>query len=91
MQVILDNKKARFNYETIHEFDAGIELRGLEVKSLREGQGSLIGSHVTVRGGETFLLNALISPYQEKNTPKDYEPRRNRRLLVTKKEMAILA
>ena len=91
MTVLVDYKKARFNYEILETLEAGIELFGLEVKSLKKGQGSLDGSHVIVRGGEAFLVNMLIPPFQEKNTPKDYEPRRNRRLLLTKEEIAKLA
>ncbi len=84
---LVENKKAYFNYEIMDKFDAGIELLGFEVKSLRKGQGSLDGSHITVRGGEVFLIGANIAPYQSANTPKDYDPRRNRKLLLTKKEI----
>ncbi len=91
MPTLVDYKKARFNYEILETYEAGIELFGLEVKSLKKGQGSLDGSHVLVRGGEAFVVNMLIPAYQEKNTPKDYEPRRNRKLLLKKKEIAELA
>ena len=72
-------------------FEAGIELLGLEVKSLRAHHGSLLGSHVTIRGGEAFLIAVEIPPYQEKNTPKEYESKRNRRLLLAKAEIEKLA
>jgi SsrA-binding protein len=62
-------------------------LLGFEVKSLKKGQGSLEGSHITVRGAEVFVINMNIPPYQPANTPGDYEPTRNRRLLLTKKEI----
>ena len=88
---LIQNKKASFNYEVIEKIEAGIELLGFEVKSLKKGQGSLEGSHVTVRGQEVFVINMQIPPYQPANTPKDYEPTRNRRLLLTKKEIADLA
>ncbi|MDE1975282.1 MAG: SsrA-binding protein SmpB [Patescibacteria group bacterium] len=91
MATLIDYKKARFNYEIMETFEAGIELRGFEVKSLKKGQGSLDGSHVIIRGGEAFMVNAMVPPYQEKNTPGDYEPRRNRRLLMSRKEIARLA
>jgi SsrA-binding protein len=91
MTTLVDYKKARFNYEILETIEAGIELLGLEAKSLKKGQGSLDGAHVIVRGGEAFLVNMLIPPYQEKNTPKEYEPRRNRRLLLTKDEIEKLA
>jgi len=83
----LSNRKAHFNYEILEKIEAGIELLGFEVKSLKAGRGSLEGSHVLVRGDEAFVVNMNISPYQPKNTPADYEPLRNRRLLLTKKEI----
>ncbi|MEI7709375.1 MAG: SsrA-binding protein SmpB [bacterium] len=86
-----ENRKARFNYEILEKYEAGIELLGTEVKSVRGGQMSLEGAFVIVRGGEAFLINANIPPYQAKNTPKDYDPLRNRTLLLTKKEIAELA
>lgn len=67
--------------------EAGIELLGFEVKSLKKGQGSLEGAHVAVRLNEVYVINMQIPPYQPANTPKDYDPLRNRKLLVTKKEI----
>ncbi len=86
-----ENRKARFNYEFLEKYEAGIELFGLEVKSVRNGQMSLEGAFVVVRGGEVFLINANIPPYQPQNVPKDYDPLRNRKLLLTKKEIVELA
>src|SRR3989338_7864633 len=86
-----ENRKARFDYEILEKYEAGIELLGVEVKSVRGGRMSLEGAFVIVRGGEAYLINANIPPYQPKNTPKDYGPLRNRRLLLTKKEIAELA
>ena len=91
MTTLVDYKKARFNYEILETFEAGIVLLGFEVKSLEKGQGSLDGSHVVVRGGEAFAVNTFVPPYQEKNTPGDYDPRRNRKLLLSKKELGRLA
>lgn len=91
MSDLIFNKKATFNYEISDTLVAGIELFGFEVKSLRKKQGSLDGSYVTVRGGEAFLVNADLPPYQMNNTPKEYDPRRERRLLLTKDEIAMLA
>ena len=85
-----ENRKARFNYEILEKYEAGIELLGAEVKSIRNGQMSLEGAFVIIRGGEAFLINASIPPYQVKNSPKDYDPLRNRKLLLTKKEIAEL-
>lgn len=86
-----ENRKAYFDYEMLEKYEAGIELLGMEVKSMRAGRMSLEGSFVIVRGGEVFLINASIPPYQAKNTPKDYDPLRNRKLLLTKKEIQELA
>ena len=91
MATYIDNKKAHFDYEVLEKYEAGIELLGFEVKSIKNGQGSLEGAYVIIRGGEAYAMNIFVSPYQEKNTPKDYEPRRNRRLIMTKKEIAELA
>jgi len=87
---LIFNKKAGFNYEISDTLTAGIELFGFEVKSLRKNQGSLDGSYVVVRGGEAFLVGAQIPPFQQNNTPKEYMERRERRLLLTKKEIDLL-
>ena len=86
-----ENRKANFNYEILEKYEAGIELLGLEVKSVRSGRMSLEGAFVIVRGGEAFLINANIPPYQPNNSLKDYDPLRNRKLLLTKKEIRELA
>lgn len=88
---LIQNKKVRLNYEITETFQAGMELFGLEVKSLRGGHGSLDGAYVIIRGNEAFLVGATIPPYQPSNTPKSYDPLRNRRLLLTKKEIARLS
>lgn len=85
------NKKATFNYEIKDSLESGIELFGYEAKSVRAGKGNLEGSYVIVRGGEAFLIGALISPYQQANTPESYDERRNRKLLLHKKEIERLA
>jgi len=91
MTTYVENKKAHFNYEIVEKFEAGIELVGLEVKSIKKNQGSLEGAYVIVRGGEAYIVNSFIPPYQENNTPKGYEPRRNRKILMTKKEISKLS
>lgn len=88
---LIRNKKAVFNYEILEKFEAGIQLRGFEVKSLKSGQGSLEGSYVIVRGGEAFLVGANIPPFQPANTPKNYDPLHTRKLLLTKKELDVFA
>ncbi len=87
MPTLIKNKKIYLNYEILDNFDAGLELYGFEVKSIRNKQGSLEGSYVRVRGGEVFLVGANIPPYQQANTPKDYDAYRVRKLLITKKEI----
>ncbi len=82
-----ENRKAYFNYEVLDKYEGGIELLGNEVKAIREGKISFEGAFIIVRGGEVFLINANIQPYQVKNTNKDYDPLRNRKILVTKKEI----
>lgn len=84
------NRKARFDYEILDKYEGGIELLGPEVKSVRGGQILLDGAFVIIRGGEAYLINANIPAYQPKNAPKDYDPTRNRKILLTKKELTEL-
>lgn len=88
--LLLENRKAGFDYELTRTLHAGVELHGFEVKALRGKQGSLAGAYAVVRGGEAFLTGMHIPPYQPRNTPAGYEPRRTRKLLLTKKEIAEL-
>jgi len=83
-----ENKKAWHDYEIIEKYEAGIVLEGHEVKAVKTGRMSIFGSYVKILGGEAFLIGAIISPYQPKNTPKDYDPQRTRKLLLNKKEIA---
>ncbi len=87
MKIFAHNKKAYHDYEILDEYESGIELKGFEVKSIKLGRASLKGARVVLRGGEAFLIGANIPPYQAANTPKDYDPERARRLLLTKKEI----
>lgn len=89
MQLVA-NKKAGLKYEFLTEFAAGIELMGLEAKSLRQKHGSLEGSRVLVRGGEAYLVGATIPPAQLLNAPETYDPTRVRRLLLSKREIHTL-
>ena len=91
MATFLKNKKASFDYELLDRYEAGMDLLGFEVKSLRDRRGSLEGAHVVVRGGEAYLVGATIPPYQPANTPKGYDAERTRRLLLNKKELLELA
>jgi SsrA-binding protein len=87
---VIKNKKATFNFEVLEKLEAGVELFGFEVKSLRLGDASLDGSYVIIKGGEVFLKNAFIAPYQEKNTPESYDPRRLRKLLLHRSQISDL-
>jgi len=88
---LIQNKKVYFNYEITDKITAGIELLGFEVKSIREKKGHLDGAYVTIRGGEAFLIGANIPAYQASNSPIDFDPMRNRKILLTKKEIGQLA
>lgn len=87
MATFVENRKARFDFEIIEVFEAGIELTGAEVKSIRSGRGDLRGSYVIIRGGQAYLQGMHIPPYQVNNTPSTYNSRRTRRLLLHTKEL----
>lgn len=84
------NKKGVFDYEILEKFEAGMVLKGFEVKSIKTGHINLRGSFVTVKDSELYLIGANISPYQPKNTPLDYDPTRSRKLLLNSKEIKYL-
>ncbi len=84
------NKRAYFDYEILDKFEAGIQLKGFEVKAVKSGRLNLGGSYVIVRGGQAELLNADIPPYQPMNTPDGYDSKRTRRLLLKKDEIKSL-
>jgi SsrA-binding protein len=88
---LIEHKRARFDYEILETFEAGLVLIGTEVKSLRKGQGKLEGAHVVVRGGEAFLVGSHIPAIQVKNAPAGFDPLRTRKLMVSQKEMALLS
>ena len=83
----IKNKRAFFDYEILEKYEAGIELRGFEVKAIKTGHLSLKGSFAAIKNNEAFLFNAQIPPYQPKNTPKDYDQSRTRKLLLRKSEI----
>jgi SsrA-binding protein len=88
---LVQNKKVHMQYEVKETFEAGMELRGFEVKNLSAKQGSLDGARIIIRGGEVYMVGAYIPPYQIANVPKSYDPYRTRRLLLNKKEIVYLA
>ena len=87
----IQNRKARMEYEILDTRQAGLVLSGGEVKAIRSGKASLLGSYVKIYGGEAWLVNAHIAPYQEKNLLSEYDPLRARKLLLQRKELAELA
>jgi len=87
MTQFANNAKARFDYEILKTFNAGVELMGHEVKSVRAGKVNLRGAFVAVRGGEAFLIGADIPAYQPKNAPAEYDATRARKLLLEKQEI----
>lgn len=90
MKVYATNRRAKFDYHILKTLEAGIELNGHEVKSVRSGRLNLSGSYAIVQGNEIRLLNAEISSFQPSNTPPDFQPDRSRRLLFAKKEIGEL-
>lgn len=87
MSDLVQNKKAYFDYDFLEQYEAGVVLHGYEVKSLRAGKASLNGAYVIIRGGEAYLVNASITPFQVANTPKSYDPERARKLLLSRKQL----
>lgn len=90
MKIITQNKKAYFDYEVHDSIEAGIVLNGGEVKSLRAGHVSLIGSFAVFHEGELFLLNANITPYSHAYDKSDKEATRSRKFLLHRKELVRL-
>ena len=90
MATYVTNRRARFDFELLDTFEAGIVLSGHEVKSIRSGRAKLDGSYVVIRGGEAYWVNASITPYQIANTPASYDPEHPRKLLLSRKEIALL-
>lgn len=86
MKVVAENRKARHLYEILERVEAGIELQGTEVKSLRNHAVSLDQSFCHVRNGEMWLHNMHIAPYHFGNV-FNHDPRRSRRLLLRKREI----
>ncbi|MEO2069292.1 MAG: SsrA-binding protein SmpB [Desulfurobacteriaceae bacterium] len=82
----IKNKKAYYDYEILEKYEAGIALKGTEVKSLREGKANLRDAFVRIENGEAFLFNAYIAPYTHGNL-FNHEPTRTRKLLLHKSEI----
>ena len=87
MNELAVNRRVYFDYQILETREAGIELYGFEVKAVKIGRMTLAGAFAVIRGGEAWLLNSAIAPYQPKNAPPDYDPARSRRLLLKKSEI----
>jgi SsrA-binding protein len=85
---IVQNKRARFDYQLLDHFEAGIVLSGWEVKALREGKAQLTDSYVLMKDGEAWLLGAQITPLNTASTHFVTDPQRTRKLLLNRKELA---
>ncbi len=90
MEILAENKRAYYDYEILETFEAGLELLGTEVKSIKNKKISLNGAYVVIRGGEAYLLNSEIHSYQANNTPFGYDPKRTRKLLLKQREISYL-
>ena len=86
-----ENRRARFEYSLEEDFEAGLQLLGTEVKSLRQGQANIAESYAAVEDGDVMLINAHIPEYKQAGPFNQHEPRRPRRLLLNKREIARLA
>ena len=88
-QIVAQNRKARHDYFIDETMEAGVALLGTEVKTLREGKGNLVDAYATEEGGELWMLNAYIPEYGS-GSHFNHEPRRKRKLLLHKRELAKL-
>lgn len=86
-KVISDNRQARYLYEILETYEAGIELKGTEVKSIRDGKANLRDGYALLRDGEAWLLNVHISPHGTTSQYFNHDPRRTRKLLLHKQEI----
>ncbi|HUE46798.1 MAG TPA: SsrA-binding protein SmpB [Aestuariivirgaceae bacterium] len=89
-KVVADNRRARFDYEILDTFEAGLVLVGSEVKALRQGRASLSDSYASVNDGELWLVNSHIPEFKQANR-LNHEPRRARKLLLNKREIQRLS
>ncbi|MBP2446655.1 SsrA-binding protein SmpB [Rhizobium leguminosarum] len=85
-KVVAENRKARFNYEIIDTYEAGLVLMGTEVKALREGKANIAESYASDEGGEIWLINSYLPEYLQANR-FNHEPRRRRKLLLSGREI----
>ena len=87
--ILIKNKKASYEYEFIESFEAGIQLKGTEIKSIREGKASIKEGYCAFKKGELFIINMDISPYEDASFT-NHEPKRVRKLLLHRNELTKL-
>ena len=87
VKIVADNRQARYEYEILDKYEAGIVLTGTEVKSIREGKVNLRDGFANVKRGEVWLHNVHISPHSMTNLAYNHEPRRVRKLLLHRQEI----
>ncbi|MEB3310942.1 MAG: SsrA-binding protein SmpB [Snowella sp.] len=87
VKIISDNRQARHLYEILETYEAGIELKGTEVKSIRAGKVNLRDGYGLLRNGEAWLINVHISPYEASGEYFNHDPRRTRKLLMHSREI----
>src|ERR687883_1919881 len=85
-KLIADNRRARFDYELLERYEAGLQLQGTEVKSLRDGRASLAQAYAEVRDGEAWLVGSHIDEYGQGNRA-NHDPDRDRKLLLHRREI----
>ncbi|MBW4618873.1 MAG: SsrA-binding protein SmpB [Cyanosarcina radialis HA8281-LM2] len=86
-KVVSDNRQARFLYEILETYEAGVELKGTEVKSIRAGRANLRDGYALIRNGEAWLLNVHVSHHSTASQYFNHDPRRTRKLLLHKQEI----
>lgn len=87
MPVLAENKRAYHDYEILEKYEAGMQLTGFETKAVRAGKINIAAAYAVIRGGEVWLLNSSVAPYQPGNAPQNYELDRTRKLLLKRSEI----
>lgn len=87
IKIVADNRQVRYLYEILETYEAGIELKGTEVKSIRAGKVNLRDGYGLIRNGEAWLLNVHISPYQTASEYFNHDPRRTRKMLLHREQI----
>jgi SsrA-binding protein len=85
--ILAENRRAYHEYEILEAYEAGIQLTGFETKAVIVGRMNIAAAYAVIRGGEVWLLNASIAPYQPANAPPNYDPERTRKLLLKRSEI----